>query len=133
MLPLATGHGRPAMSVRKRTWKTSKGEPKEAWIVDYTDQDGERHIQTFERKREADEYHATVRVDVRQGVHTAQNKSITVAEAGEDWIASVELDGRERSTVAQYRQHLDHHINPRLGREKLAKLTTPRIHAFRDD
>lgn len=25
------------MSVRKRTWTTSKGEPKEAWIVTYTD------------------------------------------------------------------------------------------------
>lgn len=26
-----------AMSVRKRTWTTSKGEEKEAWIVDYRD------------------------------------------------------------------------------------------------
>ena len=39
------------MSVRKRTWATSKGEQKEAWIVDYTDQNGERHIETFARKR----------------------------------------------------------------------------------
>jgi integrase len=27
------------MSVRKRTWTTAKGEKKEAWIVDYVDQD----------------------------------------------------------------------------------------------
>ena len=66
--------------------------------------------------------------------HTpAQSKSITVAEAADDWIAFVELEGRERSTVKQYRQHVKHHINPRIGREKLAKLTTPRINAFRDD
>ena len=39
------------MSVRKRTWTTSKGEQKEAWIVDYIDQDGERHIQTFSARR----------------------------------------------------------------------------------
>ena len=25
------------MSIRKRSWKTSKGEPKEAWVVDYVD------------------------------------------------------------------------------------------------
>jgi integrase len=121
------------MSVRKRTWKTSKGEQKEAWIVDYTDQAGERHIHTFPRKREADEYHATVRVDVRQGVHTPTNKNITVAEAGEDWLTAIDLEGRERSTLAQYRQHVQLHINPRLGREKLAKLTTPRVNEFRDE
>jgi hypothetical protein len=71
------------MSARKRAWTTSKGESKEAWIVDYTDQDGERHIQTFSRKKEADDFHATVNVDVRQGTHTPQSKSITVAEAAE--------------------------------------------------
>ena len=32
------------MSVRKRTWKNSKGEKKEAWIVDYRDQQGARRI-----------------------------------------------------------------------------------------
>ena len=121
------------MSVRKRKWTTRRGEAKEAWIVDYADQQGERHIQTFSRKKDADEYDATVNVDVRQGIHTPQSKGITVAEAAEDWIAFVELEGRERSTVNQYRNHVKYHINPRLGREKLAKLTTPRINKFRDD
>jgi integrase len=121
------------MSVRKREWATKKGEKKEAWIVDYADQAGERHIQTFTLKKAADEYHATVKVDVRQGVHTPQSKGITVAEAADDWIKYVELEGRERTTLIAYRQQVDLHINPRLGREKLAKLTTPRINAFRDD
>ena len=31
-----------------------------------------------------------------------------------------------------YRQHVELHINPRIGREKLATLTTPQIHALRD-
>jgi integrase len=121
------------MSVRKRTWTTRRGENKEAWIVDYIDQQGERHIQTFERKKEADEFHATVKVDVRQGIHTPQGRSPSVAEAAEDWIKYVKLEKRERSTIDHYRNHVDHHINPRLGREKLARLTTPRIQAFRDD
>jgi integrase len=120
------------MSVRKRTWKTRAGETKEAFIVDYFDQQGERHIRTFELKREAEEYHDTVRNDVRSGIHTAPSKSITVAEAAERWIKGVEADHRERSTVAQYRQHAKLHIAPRLGNTKLANLTDEKVGAFRD-
>ena len=121
------------MAIRKRKWATSKGETKEAWVVDYADQAGARHIQTFERKKDADEFHATVKVDVRQGTHTPSSKSLTVSEAAENWLTFVQLEGRERSTLDQYRGHVKHHIAPRIGREKLAKLTTPRINAFRDD
>jgi integrase len=121
------------MSVRKRAWTTRNGEPREAWIVDYFDQDGDRHIETFERKKDADARHATVKVDIRQGVHTAPSKSITVAEAAEAWIKRVEADGRERATVREYRQHVDLHITPRIGRAKLAHLTAAKVEAFRDD
>jgi integrase len=108
-------------------------QPQEAWIAHYIDQDGVDRIATFARKKDADEHHATVRVDMRQGVHTPHSKSVTVAQAAEDWIAYVRLEGRERSTLDQYRQHVDLHIVPRIGNEKLAKLTTPRINNFRDD
>jgi integrase len=121
------------MAVRKRSWRTAQGEIKEAWVVDYVDQSGERHIQTFDRKKEADAYHASVKVDVRQGIHTAPSKSKTVAEAGKNWLKSIELEGRERTTLDQYRQHLDLHIVPRIGNEKLAALTTPRLNTFRDE
>jgi integrase len=121
------------MSVRKRTWTTRKGEQKEAWIVDYTDQDGDRHIDTFERKKDADAHHDKVRLDVRHGVHTAVSKSETVAEAAERWVSRVEAEGRERGTLAQYRQHVKLHIAPRIGKYKLAHLTPPKVEAFRDD
>jgi len=42
-------------SVRRRKWTTKQGEIKETWIVDYTDQQGGRHIQTFDKKRDADD------------------------------------------------------------------------------
>jgi len=70
------------MSVRKRKWTTRKGEAREAWIVDYT-ANGSRHIETFERKKDADAREAQVTVDVGKGVHTAASKSMTVAQ---DWI-----------------------------------------------
>ena len=121
------------MSVRKREWITRGGEHREAWIVDYIDQTRARHIQTFDRKKDADAYHDSVRVDVRQGVHTPTNKSITVTEAAKDWIDYVKLEKRERSTTDQYEQHVKLHIVPRIGRERLASLTTPRVNKFRDD
>jgi hypothetical protein len=53
------------MSVRKRRWRTQEGEIKEAWVVDYTDQGGMRHLKTFEHKNEADAYARQVGVIVR--------------------------------------------------------------------
>src|SRR5262249_23212727 len=111
--------GRSIMSVRKRAWITSKGEEREAWIVDYSDQTGARHLKTFERKKEADAYHATVRVDIRAGVHTSSKA--TVAGAGKHWIESCKGHGLEASTVESYQQHLDDHIVPYLGAVRLSQ------------
>ncbi|HEV3159673.1 MAG TPA: site-specific integrase [Xanthobacteraceae bacterium] len=120
------------MSVRKRAWTTRKGEKKEAWIVDYTDQEGDRHIETFARKRDADAYHAKISVEIGRGVHIADSKSVTVAEAGRRWIASGEAAGLERTTLEQYRQHLKFHILPYLGERRLSQLTVPMIRDFQD-
>jgi integrase len=121
------------MSVRKRTWTNPSGERREAWTVDYKDNSGKRHQEAFEKKRDAVAYEAKVRTQVRAGTHTALIASPTIAEAAQDWLAYVELEGRERSTLTQYRQHANLHILPRLGHERLAALTTPHINAFRDD
>jgi integrase len=118
------------MSVRKRTWTTTTGEQKEAWVVDYTDQNGQRHIKTFDRKKDADAHHAGVKVDVRSGVHTSSK--MTVAEAGEQWIANGEATGLEAATLESYRQHLKDHIVPFIGAVKLSELTVPLVRTFRD-
>jgi integrase len=120
------------MSVRKRAWKTLKGETKTAWVVDYVDQHGKRHLKTFENKKPADAYQATVTVQVRDGFHTPDSASIIVAAAGELWIAKVGQDGRERTTLDSYRQHLKFHILPYLGNMKLSQLSAPLVRAFED-
>ena len=122
------------MSVRKRTWSTSRGETKEAWIVDYTDQDGERHIQTFARKKDADEYHATgqCRCPPGRALGAEQEHHRRRGRRRLDRVRGARGPGARRPSH-RYRQHVDLHIKPRIGREKLAKLTTPRINAFRDD
>jgi integrase len=119
------------MSVRKRRW-ISGGELREAWVVRYTDLSYVRRAATFERKRDADAYNVEVLTAIRAGVHTAPSASPTVAEAAAAWIKSVQLEGREATTVAQYRQHA-RHIVDRIGRVKVVNLTTPGLNTFRDE
>jgi integrase len=118
------------MSVRKRTWVNNDGTQTESWIVDYVDQAGRRHTKNFDRKRNADAFHATVNVDVRRGLHVPDSQSIMVAEAARLWLETTE--GLERSTRTQYRQHIDLHIVPLIGAVKLSQLTVPMVRAFED-
>src|ERR1700731_1963444 len=113
------------MSVRKRAWKNSAGEVKEAWICDYVDQDGNRRLRTFDRKSKAKDFATTVSNEIKEGTHTPESQSITVSEAAELWLEDCAARGLERATLAEYRQHIRLHINPYIGREKLPRLSTP--------
>jgi integrase len=101
------------MSIRKRTWKTAKGEAKEAWVVDYVDQGGKRRLKTFERKKEASAFAATATVEIKHGLHTPESESPTVSEAAAAWIS--DCDNLERATLV-----------------KLSRLSTPMVCDFRD-
>lgn len=123
-------------SIRKRTW-TTKGELKTAWFVDYRDQHGNRQRKQFARKKNADAFALTTQLEIRDGSHVAESNSITVTEAGKDWIrtaehGTVDREPLERSTCEQYQQHLDLHIVPFIGRIKLSKLNVPVIRDFAD-
>jgi integrase len=118
------------MSVRKRTWTTSKGEEREAWIVDYVDQTGERRLKTFPTKKEAVAWKVTALHEVQQGIHTSASASKTIEEVWGLWIGECEANGLEASTIVQRQQHLKHHITPFIGRIKLSDLTTPLVYAF---
>jgi integrase len=120
------------MSVRKRTWHNADGSQGEAWVVAYTDFAGKRRIRSFDKKREADAYHASVAGELRSGIHVPDSQSVTVAEAGKLWLAGCEAAGLERSTVDYYRQHLDRHIVPLLGAVKLSRLGVPMVRGFED-
>jgi integrase len=120
------------MSVRKRTWSNSDGSQGEAWVVAYTDAGGGRHLRSFDRRREADAYHASVTTDVKAGIHVPDSDSVMVAEAGKLWLQSCEANGLERTTLDGYRQYLDLHIIPLIGATKLSRLTLPMVRAFED-
>ena len=117
-------------SIRKRKWE-SGGATQAAWVVDYNDQAGKRRLKTFAKKKEADAWWATESGEVKRGTHTADSDSIKLSEAGELWIRHVRAEGRERSTVQQYEEHVKLHIVKLLGDVKLSKLTTPMVEEFK--
>lgn len=119
-------------AVRKRTWKTD-GVSKSAWVADYFDQAGKRRQKTFGTRKAADAWLVNARHEISQGIHTPASTSITIADAGELWIEQGQTDGLEPSTVAQYRQHLAHHIKPLIGGVKLAEFSPAMVQAFRND
>ena len=120
------------MSVRRRSWINRDGSAGEAWVVDYVGPGGSRHIKSFDRKKDADAYHAVVAVDVQRGTHMPDSKSVVVAEAARLWLESGDAAGLERSTLDSYRQHVNFHIVPLLGAVKLSQLTVPGVRQFED-
>jgi integrase len=119
-------------TVRKRTW-TYKGETRTAWVLDYVDQRGKRHVKTYGPKKAADAALIDIGHEVKRGTHTADSESVTLAEACRLWVQRAEADGLERSTVAGYRQHVDIHIIPAIGGVKLSRLTAPGVEQFKDE
>jgi integrase len=119
-------------TIRKRQW-TSRGTQHSAWVVDYFDQGGKRHLKTFETKKAAERWATEALHEVAQGIHTPGSASVTVAEAFERWIEHCQLEKLEFGTIKQRRQHLSLHVTPFIGREKLSSLSTPRIHQFDAD
>jgi integrase len=101
--------------------------------VSYSDGAGKRHIETFERKKEADSRAAEIKVSIASGTHTPVNQSSTIAEAAADWLTHLESEPIELATLTNYKQYVRDHLLPRIGGVKLAMLTGPRVHAFRDE
>lgn len=118
--------------VRKRVWTNPKGDTKVAWVADYTDQQGTRRYRQFELKRDADAFLTDVRVEVRDGVHTPNSQSITVAAATDLWIKHCQRQDLEPTTIDGYNQHVRLHIVPMLGTKRLNELSKPQIVAFAD-
>jgi hypothetical protein len=99
-LDIVQGPGTPnaevvrVATVRKHTW-TSRGEVKTAWIADFFDQEGKRHIKTCKTKKEADGFLVQARHEVARGLYTPENACITVDEAAKLRIQRGELEKLE--------------------------------------
>jgi integrase len=118
------------MAKRDRPKDALSAAIRSAWIVDYVDGQGVRRQKKCTSKKDADNFAATANVEVREGTHVADSASVTVKAAGDLWIAAAEEAGLERSTVDQYRQHLNYHIAPFIGATLLSKLNVPKVRDF---
>ena len=119
-------------TIRKRTWRASTGERKEAWRVRYVDQHGKDRTRQFDLKRDADAFRVKAESEVLAGTHTADSASITVAEAADLWIATAQGNRRDAGTIKSYRELANLHVKPLIGSEKLSRLTQPKVVAFAD-
>jgi integrase len=125
------------MSVRKKivTTMSPEGQPVETlwWIADFADGAGRRHQRRFKHKREAVALHDQMKVAIRAGTHMSLPNDLTITDVADKWLKRVEANARERGTLKTYREHVNLHILPRIGKLKLAKLTKGHIEHFRDE
>lgn len=119
-------------TVTKRVWIDARGKRKEAWRVSYNDQNGKRRFKQFSHKKDADAYELTAQWEVKQGIHTPDADSITVADAADLWLATAEANGCDRGTLKSYAEMARCHIKPLLGSEKLSRLSAPKVVSFTD-
>jgi hypothetical protein len=124
----ATGKSKPTIA---RAIRADERE-RVRWVAAYKDQDGQRHNKGFLTRKEAKAFLVLTEGEVVRGVHTPESITITVAAAAQLWLKRGELEKLERSSLWQYRNHVDLHIAPLIGAVKLASLSTPVVQAFRD-
>ena len=157
---LKTKEGRAAGSavvivgVRKRVWRTCKGETKVGWVVDYVDEQGHRARRQFETKRQADAYRVEAEGQLRAGTYRADGDRMTVEAAAEHFLTYCRsrMERRERmtrGTFEVYTGHVHNYICPAAGRSartlqnvcifeaglapmKLRQLTGRAVSDFRD-
>jgi integrase len=122
----------PMASIRRRSWK-SGGETRTAWVADYSDGAGKRRLKTFATKKAADAWLVQARGEVQRGVHTPESGSVTVATAAAEWLERCEALEREPQTIRTYRCNWKYHVEPLLGRERLSRLSRPRVERFVDE
>ena len=123
-----------AGTVRKRIRTSGKGgAARTTWLADYVDQNGKRHNRTFATRRAADAFLLAAQGEVRDGLHTPDADSITVADAVKLWLRYCEGEGRERGSLRTYGQYCRLYIMPLLGGRKLSRLNAPLVQAFRDE
>ncbi|ARW09967.1 tyrosine-type recombinase/integrase [Acetobacter ascendens] len=106
-------------SVRKRNWVTG-GKNRSAWVVDYTDEMGNRTQKSFKLKKEADLFRSSIVVDVLEGRHVSDKKSATMERVAQEFIDDAILRSQAGHGVGElYRRgregYIRNHILPVVG------------------
>lgn len=101
-------------TVRKRIWKNREGEQKCAWVVDFADQNGQRHREHLSTKRAADLRLAEVRIAVQSRSFTPEVSKLRVYETVFRYLERLEhrvFAGEiERASFVDVRGKLTNHV-----------------------
>ena len=127
-------------SVRRRTWKTARGEAKAAWIVDYADNRGVRQRKHFFQKKGADAFRIHIEGQIQTGTYRPNADRVTVKEVCESFLEHCtgrnQRDERmTRKMLTVYRGHVNNyilHVDYGLGSRRLSQLTARYVGDFRD-
>lgn len=82
--------------VSKRVWRTSEGEQRQAWRVDFVDSAGQRQRRQFRSRREADAFRVQIEGELRSGTFRPEAGKITVREVADQYLEYVRGRARRR-------------------------------------
>lgn len=145
--------------VRKRNWKTSKGEARSGFAVDWFDASGDRQRKQFETRAEANDFRVEIEGQMRAGTYRPEATKILVRELAEQFLdhCRARMERRERMTRRNFQTyegyirnyicpdpawHAAKHAKPGhqrrffengIGHFKLSRLTVGTVTKFRDD
>lgn len=124
--------------IRKRKLVSNKGKTTRwVYLVDYRPPGDKRRAKQFPTRKEAEAWMHQAMVDIKDGLHVPDSKSVTLKDAGKMWLGAVEFTRQRRSaTIKQYKTHLNRHICDRgigIGGVKLSQLTSAGIVKFHQD
>jgi len=146
-------------TLRKRTWKTSKGESRSGFAVDWFDAEGERQRKQFITRAEANDFRVEIEGQMRSGTYRPEATKILVRELAEQFLdhCRARMERRERMTrrnFQTYEGYVRNYISPDpawhaakhakpghqrrlfehgIGHFKLSRLTVGTVSQFRDD
>jgi integrase len=102
----------------------------ETYRVDWRDKKGNRYRQTFELKKDAEDFLSQVKVDIKHGAFISAKTAPLFSEVAEQWFENKR--NRRPATLSAWRTHLDKHLLPALGDLRLSEIDVGVIEAKRN-
>lgn len=126
------------MKITKRTWK-NKNSTGSAWVLTYTDRQGERHRYSFPTRKKAEAERNRVAAELHAGTHAPYAKKTTISDAIDIYIDALGRGARiktnrrlKEATIEHYTRHLESYARPEIGHLRLAEIDAHEIAQFRD-
>ncbi|RYG85263.1 MAG: site-specific integrase, partial [Alphaproteobacteria bacterium] len=113
-------------TITKRKWKTSTGQPREAWVLAFTDAEGKRHKSQHATRKAADAARIAAEGQVSTGQFRPEADRHTVRDACDDYVKHLEArHERDAHVTATYlatvRSELAYACPEMIAEEQAAK------------